>query len=199
MCGHLPGEKLSLPFDVALSRVVPYEYDGMRLDWEVVETVRATLRATLEAAANVVDSPPHALLTDVWVEPAADLRDVVAVRSRDNLREFQKIVAEHWKRKAPGGHRAQLERLLHTEKYRGETFAVTAIGFYCLSLTDRRSRRGSRTSCVWSSKAIRGGGPALPEAASGPVADSPRAVQLRLGALGGQDHARPDRGGDRVG
>lgn len=135
MCGHMPGQKLSLPFDIALSRVVAYEYDGVRLDWEVVEHVRAALRATLEAARNIVDSPLHSLLTDIRVVPPEDDKDVITARARINQREFQEIVAKHWRRQARGNDRRQLDQLLKTERYRGEAFAVTAIGLYCLSLS----------------------------------------------------------------
>jgi len=136
MCGHMPGQKLSLPFDIALSRVVAYEYDGVRLDWEVVETVRAALRATLEAARNVVDSPLHSLLPDIRVVPDEDVQGVITARAKANQREFQEIVAQHWKREANGRDRELLERLLKTKTYRGEAFAVTAIGLYCLSLKE---------------------------------------------------------------
>jgi hypothetical protein len=134
MCGHLPGENLSLPFDIALSRVVAYEYDGTRLDWEVVESVRARLRTTLEAARNTIDSPLHSLLTDVWIDAATGARSPVNGHHKANQREFEEIVAAHWKRDARGRDRQQLEILLKTERYRSEAFAISAIGRYCLSL-----------------------------------------------------------------
>ena len=60
-----------LPFDIALSRVVMYEYDGHHLDWEEAERVIPILRQyLLEALEGHQDSPVHALIHI----PAADRR-----------------------------------------------------------------------------------------------------------------------------
>jgi hypothetical protein len=55
-----------LPFDVKLSRVVFYDYDGRSLDWEEAERVVQELHAALqEARRGSPDSPVHALLESV--------------------------------------------------------------------------------------------------------------------------------------
>jgi hypothetical protein len=41
---YVPGAGQPLPFDIALSRVVVYEYDGHHLDWEEAERVIPVLR-----------------------------------------------------------------------------------------------------------------------------------------------------------
>ena len=52
-----------LPFDIALSRVVMYEYDGHHLDWEEAERVIPILRQyLLDAQQGHQDSPVHALI-----------------------------------------------------------------------------------------------------------------------------------------
>ncbi len=57
---------LPLPFDIGLSRVVMYDYDGTNLDWEEAERLVEQLRiALLESAAGSPDSPVHALLERV--------------------------------------------------------------------------------------------------------------------------------------
>jgi hypothetical protein len=55
-----------LPFDVKLSRVIFYDYDGVSLDWEEVERVVKSLKMALaDAATGRPDSPVHALLATV--------------------------------------------------------------------------------------------------------------------------------------
>jgi len=55
-----------LPFDVKLSRVIFYEFDGEALDWETVENVVQRVQAGLEnAKRRKPDSPVHALLDSV--------------------------------------------------------------------------------------------------------------------------------------
>ena len=65
-----------LPFDVSLSRVIFYRYDGVDLDWEEAERVKAALKAALdEARRGQPDSPVHALLEQVYSTSAMVKQD----------------------------------------------------------------------------------------------------------------------------
>lgn len=60
-----------IPFDVKLSRVIFYEYDGTSLDWEESERVVQELQFALEEAKRgTPDSPVYALLERVLREGA---------------------------------------------------------------------------------------------------------------------------------
>lgn len=62
ICRH----NANLPFDVRLSRVIFYDFDGQSFDWEEVERVVKTLKVSLaDAATGRPDSPVHALLESV--------------------------------------------------------------------------------------------------------------------------------------
>jgi hypothetical protein len=96
-----------LPFDVNLSRVIFYDFDGESLDWEVVETVVQRVQAGLEnAKRRQPDSPVHALLGHVLSGlgegPEAisevDLEHRLhRITNYDTLDEFQKELALFWK------------------------------------------------------------------------------------------------------
>ena len=91
-----------LPFDVKLSRVIFYDFDGSHLDWEEVERVVKELQFALEEAKRgTPDSPVHALLERVLPEEAAaQERGTVAgadeASADESLADFQRIVADHW-------------------------------------------------------------------------------------------------------
>lgn len=92
-----------LPFDVKLSRVIFYDYDGQHLDWEEVERVVRELQLALEEARRgAPDSPVHALLEQVLPEASGTgvkpwAGDQGPVQQGEQLGQFQQIVADHWK------------------------------------------------------------------------------------------------------
>lgn len=68
-----------LPFDVGLSRVIFYDFDGQHFDWEEVERVVKTLKVTLaDAATGRPDSPVHALLESVLPRAEAAAQPLAA-------------------------------------------------------------------------------------------------------------------------
>lgn len=93
----------SLPFDVNLSRVIFYDYDGESLDWEVVETVVQRVQAGLEnAKRHLPDSPVHALLDQVLSsrnqnQSTSDVGEDLQTSRFDALDAFQKELALFWK------------------------------------------------------------------------------------------------------
>ena len=117
-----------LPFDIALSRVVMYEYDGHHLDWEEAERVIPILRQyLLEALEGHQDSPVHALIHI----PAADRRsDRTDPNSNPflvpELHRYESDLGERWRH--DGSNLAQL--MTHHAR---STFGVRAIGYYCLA------------------------------------------------------------------
>lgn len=124
---------MPLPFDIGLSRVVPYEYDGRNLDYEEAERVVDALRASLiESASGAPDSPVHAMLervlsdidhglpVDVWDTPDA------AVDAREDLGVYEEMVAGMWR---DGG--VDLVELL--EKHGSDRFGCRALARLVLS------------------------------------------------------------------
>lgn len=91
-----------LPFDVKLSRVIFYDYDGQHLDWEEVERVVRELQFALEEAKRgTPDSPVHALLERVLPDAplaagSGTTQDDVTARQGEALDRFQQVVADHW-------------------------------------------------------------------------------------------------------
>lgn len=91
-----------LPFDVKLSRVIFYDFDGSHLDYEEVERVVPVLVHALDdAKRGEPDSPVHALLERVLpaegsptasgTSPAGSGADAA-----ESLDDYQLIVAQHW-------------------------------------------------------------------------------------------------------
>jgi len=120
-----------LPFDVKLSRVIFYEYDGQSLDWEEVERVVREVQLALgEAVSGVPDSPVHALLERVFPESESvaaggePLADDWPGRG-EPLEPYHEIVARHWK--AEG---AEISELVKTH---GQcVFGARALALLCL-------------------------------------------------------------------
>jgi hypothetical protein len=121
-----------LPFDVRLSRVIFYEYDGVSFDWEEVEqkVVPALKSALVEAQKGQRDSPVHALLERVLpVEVGAALASSKEVAwgsgQRETLDPYQELVAAYWiSKKTP---LAQLRR-----SYLTSPFGCRALAYFCL-------------------------------------------------------------------
>lgn len=120
-----------LPFDVKLSRVIFYEYDGSALDWEEVERVVQQVQLALdEARKGRPDSPVHALLESVLrgaerlgtihVEPPKTML------AADSLEEYQQTIAQHWiESQEPAEDLGK--------RFRGkDVFGARCLGYYCL-------------------------------------------------------------------
>ena len=120
-----------LPFDVKLSRVIFYKYDGESLDWEEVErVVREVELALAEAVRGVPDSPVHALLERVFPEAESatgggeQLTEDWPGRG-ESLGPYHEIVARHWE--AEGAEISELE------KEHGQcVFGARALAVLCL-------------------------------------------------------------------
>ncbi|HEX3657379.1 MAG TPA: hypothetical protein VHV55_16435 [Pirellulales bacterium] len=119
-----------LPFDIKLSRVVFYSYDGESLDCEEAERVILELQTALEEAQRGrPDSPVHALLEGVLADHVPPSAEPFAMRAGMDggrgLDGYQRIVAQHWKQ--CGTDLASLQ-----EQHGRCPFGSRAIGFYCL-------------------------------------------------------------------
>jgi tetratricopeptide (TPR) repeat protein len=120
-----------LPFDVKLSRVIFYKYDGANLDWEEAERIVKELAEALEEARRGrLDSPVHTLLQHVLADPDSqsaartDFATEVA-EQREPLDLYQKLVAELWAQQ--GKDLAELK-----PQHAGAVFGSRALGYYCL-------------------------------------------------------------------
>jgi hypothetical protein len=128
-------EGSELPFDVKLSRVIFYKYDGANLDWEEAERVVQELQFALEQAKQGrPDSPVYALLERVLSDqgPANDhdnlLRSSVTAGDRrelGRLDDYQRLIARVW---AERGEDPDALRECHGKS----PFGVRALGYLCL-------------------------------------------------------------------
>lgn len=123
----------TLPFDIKLSRVIFYDFDGSHLDWEEVERVVQTLRtALLEAAKGLPDSPVHALLDRVLpAATSAQVQGVVlgapeAAADAEPAAAYQHLVAEAWLREG-----RTLQALF--QDHRQTIFGSRALACLCLA------------------------------------------------------------------
>ena len=124
----------TLPFDVGLSRVVFYDYDGAHLDWEEVERVVPVIAAALqEARRGKPDSPVHALLPGSVVRTAGPSHQYRADRQSavesNELDIYADMVADTWQ--ASG---TDLETLYR--EHLGTIFAMRALAHLCLRLPE---------------------------------------------------------------
>jgi hypothetical protein len=117
-----------LPFDVSLSRVIFYRYDGVDLDWEEAERVKAALKAALdEARRGQPDSPVHALLEQVYSTSAMVKQDSqFNAEPSKSLEPFQKLVADYWRQQGND------VKALIDGVYGRSIFGSRALGYYCL-------------------------------------------------------------------
>jgi hypothetical protein len=124
----------TLPFDIKLSRVIFYDFDGKNIDWEEVENVVPRLKLALEEAKKgLPDSPVHALLPGQVVRIDKNSSNIVMsyVQAEDSadaepLAEYQKLIAKNWY--AQG---SKLEELL---KHSETIFGSRALAYLCLSM-----------------------------------------------------------------
>jgi len=92
-----------LPFDIGLSRVVSYEYDGASLDWEEAERLVEQLHvALLESGPAAPDSPVHALLERVLSKDPDDQRkegrknNIGRSADVDHLQKYIDLIVQKW-------------------------------------------------------------------------------------------------------
>jgi hypothetical protein len=101
ICRH----NANLPFDVRLSRVIFYDFDGQNFDWEEVERVVKTLKLTLaDAATGRPDSPVHALLESVLPRAEAAAQPVAAgapelAPDAEPCDAYQQLCAAAWRQR----------------------------------------------------------------------------------------------------
>lgn len=116
-----------LPFDIGLSRVVSYEYDGVSLDWEEAERLVEQLHvALLESGPSAPDSPVHALLERVLSkDPDHETqgRNSDIGRSADlaHLQKYIDLIVQKWRDDGTA-----LPKLFAA--YRGELVGCSALG-----------------------------------------------------------------------
>lgn len=125
-------EGTELPFDVHLSRVVFYPYDGQCLDVEQSERVIRELSMALEEAKRgAPDSPVHALLETVLKTPELShlFTDNGALAAEDSLARYQKQLAKYWREE---GRPFEDLRKEHSHS----VFGMRVLGYYCLEATE---------------------------------------------------------------
>ena len=123
-------KETKLPFDVRLSRVVFYEYDGKALDWEEVEDVVPKVQRALESAlTGKSDSPVYALLETVLrkqkVLPPYEASFARHNNPAEELVEFQELVATYWME-----DQEPFDKL--KEEHWDTVFGTRAMGYYCI-------------------------------------------------------------------
>jgi hypothetical protein len=127
-----------LPFDVSLSRVVFYRYDGIDLDWEEAERMVVALKAALEEAKRgEPDSPVYALLEQVLSDSTAANGRAPYVSSGvepgKSLESYQRIVADYWLMNT-----SDINSLIASSHGRS-VFGCRALGYYCCQSDVRRT------------------------------------------------------------
>ena len=121
-----------LPFDVGLSRVISYNFDGTVLDWEEVEKTVKDLKLGLqEAAKDQLDSPVHVLLEHVSQFNGTEFgqRETTARAAGGHLVKYQTALARVWLD-------SHVETKTLLDEYICDDFGVRALGYYCLESID---------------------------------------------------------------
>ncbi len=123
-----------LPFDVALSRTIPYQFDGQNLDWDEVERVVPLLQAAIEEAKRgAPDSPIYAFLEQVLSSNTPSKDDgstsSEALSVPKDLEEYQQRFAQIWLDEGEFCLQ-KLEELIESDG--NSEFGVRAIGYYVL-------------------------------------------------------------------
>jgi hypothetical protein len=132
----------TLPFDVGLSRVIFYDFDGVSLDYEEVQkTVTALKLALQQATNNELDSPVHTLLHHVFRFSGSDfgLRETTTRAFGERLLQYQKDFARGWLE-----DKVEMRTLL--DKHMDNDFGLRALGYYYLEIPDVTSVGSNVTS-----------------------------------------------------
>ncbi|HSG44720.1 MAG TPA: hypothetical protein VLA72_16345 [Anaerolineales bacterium] len=121
-----------LPFDIALSRVIPYRYDGSHLDWDEVERVVPLLQAAIEEARRgSPDSPVYAFLDQVISPHAQKKEEELSIddgeEAYSELDDYQKQFAQIWINQGELTEE-KLKKLI--EDHNNSSFGVRALGYY---------------------------------------------------------------------
>jgi hypothetical protein len=125
----------TLPFDVHLSRVIFYDFDGQSLDWEETERVVEKLQLALqEAKRGEPDSPVHALLETVFkpdnVQTTSENLLMEDFQQTEELIKYQNYIAQCWK-----DTQLNIESLMMEHKK--SIFGMRALAYYCLLFPER--------------------------------------------------------------
>jgi hypothetical protein len=116
-----------IPFDVRLSRVVFYKFDGEDLDWEEAEETIKNLKLALEDATHgKPDSPVHVLLENVLpTRMPATVTETPRYRAAtESVNRYEQAIAEAWRNAG-----LSLDGLL--EEHRDTIFGLRALGYFC--------------------------------------------------------------------
>ena len=125
-------EGTDLPFDIRLSRVVFYRYNGVDIDWEVVEDVIPRLKASLETAKErKPDSPVHALLERVypeenWKTDNSSMCDANSMMTNQDISQYEQMVAQLW-----FNENADITTIIN--EHSNNVFGARALGEFCLA------------------------------------------------------------------
>jgi hypothetical protein len=125
-------EGTDLPFDVRLSRVIFYKFNGEALDWEEVEeTIKKLKLALQDARQEQPDSPVHVLLDPVLRNDSRPSMWLATTKSAgpEMLEKYERRLAELWREQ---GHK--VEELL--PDHCDTVFGLRALGYFCM-LGDR--------------------------------------------------------------
>ena len=125
-------EGSELPFDIKLSRVIFYKFNGVDLDWEEVEQVTQQLQRALEQAkTGAPDSPVHALLESV--HPRGDKVAQAAILSNqehpDPLEEYDAYL----KHLATTLNQPKKSMAALIKEHGGNAIGCRLLGHLCLS------------------------------------------------------------------
>jgi hypothetical protein len=117
-----------LPFDIGLSRVIKYEYDGKAFDYEEAERVKPLLTSALREATKQPDSPVHAMLDRVLQEATAEVElgldaRVANAESIEVLRQYARVIAGTWPKNS------NINRL--RDNHAGSRLGVLALAEFC--------------------------------------------------------------------
>ena len=118
-----------LPFDIALSRTVPYKFDGEHLDWDEVERVVPQLQAALEEARRgTPDSPIYAFLDEVLSGSAVTDEFLVTEDQKtfSSLNCYQEKIAQTWLEQKD----VTIQQLI--DENSSSSFGVRCVGHYAL-------------------------------------------------------------------
>jgi hypothetical protein len=121
-------EGTDLPFDVRLSRVIFYKFNGDALDWEEVEeTIKKLKLALQDARQDQPDSPVHVLLDPVLRNDSRPSTWLVPARSgAEMLEKYERMLAELWREQG-----RSMKDLL--PEHCDTVFGLRTLGYFCIS------------------------------------------------------------------